>query len=301
MIEGVFKKIVKQSRGMGSRIIYDEIDDPRIQKAILWLNNNWFNPVIIWSEYSLTKNFGEKLKKIEHIFIEEDENATINAAKTLAENKVDWLISWAINPTSNTLRALIKNVWVKDWIKRISWYFLLSTNRWLILVADCAIQPNPNAEELAEIAYLSGINAKLFWIKPKIAMLSFSTKWSANHEMVWKVIKATELVKHKIKKEWLDFKIEWEIQLDAAIDKKVAENKIKWETEFLWWANVLVFPNLDAWNIWYKLIQYFGDAQAIWPIIQWLKKPWNDLSRWCSVEDIIILHAITVFQITNKI
>jgi phosphotransacetylase len=93
------------------------------------LNGNWFNPVVIWSDYNLKKNFGKKLKEIEHIFIKNDENATVNAAMMLAKNRVDWLISWATNPTSNTLRALIKNVWVIEWIKRISWYLLLNTKR----------------------------------------------------------------------------------------------------------------------------------------------------------------------------
>lgn len=301
MIQDVFKKFVEKSSGIKSKIIYDEINDPRIKQAVLRLNDNNFNPVIIWTKNDLENNFWNKLSNIEHISIENEENPTISAAKLLANNNVDWLISGAINPTSNTLRALIKNVWMKDWVRRISWYLLLSTNKWLILVADCAIQPNPNSEELAEIAYLSGKNAELFWIDPRIAMLSFSTKWSAKHESVSKVVKATELLKKRIKEEWLKFKIEWEIQLDAAIDPNVAKNKMKWEAEFLWWANVLIFPNLDAGNIWYKLIQYFGDAQAIGPIVQWLKKPGNDLSRWCSVEDIIVLHAITVFQATNKI
>jgi phosphate acetyltransferase len=112
-------------------------------------------------------------------------------------------------------------------------------------------------------------------------MLSFSTKWSALHEMSQKVIDATNMVKERFKTENItDVEIEWELQLDAALDEFVAKQKIK-DWSWTGGANILIFPDLNTGNIGYKLIQYFGSAQAIWPIIQGLKKPWNDLSRWC--------------------
>ncbi len=295
-MENFLDQFVQKARLIPAKIVYDEIEDERIVKAVLELKNEGSNPVVVWSIEQLKKSFGDKLETLEYHVCPEDKNPTFFAWELLAEWKVDWFISWAVNTTGQTLKALFKTVWVQEWIKRMSWYFLMNTINWLKIFADCAVQPNPSDEQLAEIAYLSIKSARTFWIKPKVAMLSFSTMWSADHEMTQKVVSATKLIKQRLMDENItDVELAWELQLDAAIDIWVASKKVK---DWSWsgWANVLIFPDLNSWNIGYKLVQYFGWAQAIGPILQWVAKPWNDLSRGCSVDDIKVLHAITVLQ-----
>ena len=296
-MENIFKKFTDESSKYYQRIIYDEIEDSRIRKAIFELKNEWYSPVLCNKKDILEKYYWEELEQFEYIICPDDEDPTMFAWKMHSEWKVDWFISWALNTTSHTIKSLIKNTWAKEWIKRISGYFLMNTSRGLILIADCAVQPNPDSEQLAEIAYLSAKSALSFGMNPKIWMLSFSTKWSAINEISQKVIDATNIAKKRFEEEnmlWL-VEIEWELQLDSAIVPAVAKTKIK-DGSWSWEANVLIFPDLNSWNIGYKLIQYYGWAQAIWPIIQWLNKPWNDLSRGCIVEDIKILHSVTVIQ-----
>lgn len=295
-MENFLDQFVQKARLIPAKIVYDEIEDERIATAVLELKNEGSNPVVVWSMEQLKKSFGDKLETLEYHVCPEDKNPTFFAWELLAQGLVDWFISWAVNTTGQTLKALFKTVWVQEWIKRMSWYFLMNTINWLKIFADCAVQPNPSDEQLAEIAYLSIKSARTFWIKPKVAMLSFSTMWSADHEMTQKVVSATKLIKQKLMDENItDVELAWELQLDAAIDIWVASKKVK---DWSWsgWANVLIFPDLNSWNIGYKLVQYFGWAQAIGPILQWVAEPWNDLSRWCSVDDIKVLHAITVLQ-----
>ena len=295
-MENFLDQFVLQAKSIPAKIVYDEIEDERIVKAVLELKSEGSNPVVVWSLENLQKAFWEELNNLEYHICPEDKNPTFFAWELLAEWKVDWFISWAVNTTGQTLKALFKTVWVQEWIKRMSGYFLMNTARWLMILADCAVQPNPNDEQLAEIAYLSIKSARTFGIKPKVAMLSFSTMWSADHEMTQKVVSATKLIKERLASENItDVELAWELQLDAAIDMWVASKKVK---DWTWsgGANVLIFPDLNSWNIGYKLVQYFGWAQAIGPILQWVKKPGNDLSRGCSVDDIKVLHAITVLQ-----
>ena len=162
----------------------------------------------------------------------------------------------------------------------------------MLLFADCAVNPNPNAEELASIAISTAENAKcLCNFEPKVAMLSFSTMGSAKHELVDKVAKATEIAKNARP----DLQIDGELQLDAAIVPSVGKQKAPNST-VAGKANVLVFPDLQSGNIGYKLVQRFANAQAIGPVCQGFAKPINDLSRGCSVQDIVNVVAVTAVQ-----
>ncbi len=164
-------------------------------------------------------------------------------------------------------------------------------NNKIFFFADCAVNILPNEEELAEIAILTSNSCRSFGIEPRVAMLSFSTKGSANHFLVDKVRRATEIVKSKCR----DLIIDGEIQVDAAIDYNVAKIKCK-DSPLKGNANVLIFPNLEAGNIGYKLVQRFANAKAIGPILQGLKKPVNDLSRGCFPQEIVLVSAITALQ-----
>lgn len=162
----------------------------------------------------------------------------------------------------------------------------------ILVFADCAVNPNPNAQQLAEIAVASAQTAKnIANIDPRVAMLSFSTKGSASHEMVDKVLEATRIAKE------LDpnLKIDGEMQADAAIVEAIGQKKSPGSL-IAGKANVLVFPDLNSGNISYKLVQRMAGAEAVGPVLQGMAAPINDLSRGCSVDDIVNLVAITANQ-----
>jgi phosphate acetyltransferase len=165
-----------------------------------------------------------------------------------------------------------------------------------IIFADCAVNINPSAEQLADIAIASGGNARnLLGVEPRIAMLSFSTKGSASHELIDKVILATAIAKEKAP----HLKIDGELQADAALIQRVAAKKVG-ESDVAGQANVLVFPDLNSGNIAYKLVQYLAGAKALGPILQGFKKPVNDLSRGASIEDVVGVTAITVVSAQGR-
>jgi phosphate acetyltransferase len=165
-----------------------------------------------------------------------------------------------------------------------------------LVFADCAVHPNPTAEELAQIAVATGHTTQaIAGFEPRIAMLSFSTKGSAQHEMVDKVVEATRLAREKEP----NMKIDGELQADAAIIEKIGKKKAP-ESSIAGKANVLVFPSLEVGNISYKLVQRMAGAEAVGPVLQGMAAPINDLSRGCSVEDIVNLVAITANQAAAK-
>ncbi len=207
-------------------------------------------------------------------------------------------VAGATGTTGNVLKAAFQTVGTAPGIKTVSSYFFMVTKtpsfgeNGIILFADCAVNPNPDAQALAEIAVATARNCKNFLdVDARVAMLSFSTKGSATHGDVDKVLAAIEIAK-KIDP---NLQIDGELQADAALLPKVGEKKAP-GSPVAGKANVLIFPDLDAGNIGYKLVERVAGAEAIGPVIQGLAKPVNDLSRGCSIDDIVNVVAITAVQ-----
>ena len=208
----------------------------------------------------------------------------------LREGHADAMVAGCANPTRRVIEAGLMTVGLAEGIALPSSYFLmivpdfLGQGRKSFIFADCAVNADPTSTELADIAMTSARSAKaLLGETPRVAMLSFSTKGSAQHARVDKVRKAMDLVRQREP----ELAIDGEFQADAALVPSVALNKVKENSAVAGQANVLIFPDLDSGNIAYKLTQWLGGAQAIGPFLQGFAKPVSDLSRGASVEDIV--------------
>lgn len=211
----------------------------------------------------------------------------------------DCMVAGALSPTSSVLRAAFQVLKTKPGVTCVSGAFIMLLpsdckygDEHMLVFADCAVVPDPTAEELAQIAVETAKTTKnIAGLDPVVAMMSFSTKGSASHERVDKVIKATELV-HEIAPE---LKVDGELQSDAAIVESVGRQKAP-ESQVAGRANTLVFPSLESGNIAYKLVQRISGAGAVGPILQGLAAPVNDLSRGATVDDIVNTIIVTCNQ-----
>ncbi len=214
------------------------------------------------------------------------------SAMMLNESLADGSVAGSFASTADVLKAGIQCIGMTEGISVVSSFFLMVLPEKTYSFADCAVVPSPDPEQLADIAVSAADNhKKLTGDEPYIAMLSFSTKGSAKHESIDKVLQAMEIVKRKRP----DLNIDGELQFDAAIVDSIGKRKSP-GSSVAGRANVLIFPDLNAGNIGYKIAERLGGAAAIGPIVQGLKKPFFDLSRGCSVEDIVNTAAIAALM-----
>lgn len=237
---------------------------------------------------NVTEKIAEKLLKKPLLF----------GAMMVAQGDADGVVCGVAHATASVIQAASLTVGFAPGVSNPSSLFIMVVPEFLgerdkiFVFADCAVTIKPTAEQLAEIAVVTGRNVqRLLQIEPKIAMLSFSTKGSASHEEADKVIRATELARQMAP----ELAIDGELQADAAIVPRVAQKKVK-ESPVAGQCNVLIFPDLNSGNIAYKLVQYLGNAKAFGPFLQGFAKPVSDLSRGASVEDIVGVTAVTAVQ-----
>lgn len=247
----------------------------------------------IRKDKGMTKDLATKLLLEDYMYY---------ACMLVLDGKADGIVSGACHSSSNTLRPALQLIKTAANTELVSSFFLMDVpncnygNNGLFVFADCGLNQNPNEEELAYIAYNSAKTyQELVKDTPYVAMLSHSTKGSANHPDIDKVVNATKIAKEK----YPEYKIDGEFQLDTALIPEIA--RLKGVTsEVIGHVNVLIFPNLDSGNIGYKLVERFAHAKAYGPLTQGMAKPVNDLSRGCSIEDIIGVVAITAVQAQNN-
>lgn len=331
IIMNLINKMVQRAKADKQRIVLPEGTDERTLRAADKILSDEVSKIILLGnpleieekaqQMGLT-NIGkayiidpkEHIKKREYIELlvelRKNKGMTPEKASKLVEDPLylsclmikngdaDGEIAGAQNTTGDVLRPALQIIKTLPGVKVVSGAFIMYTQTpqygedGVLLFADCAVMPNPNAKELASIAVSSAKTMQsLVGVEPKVAMLSFSTKGSAEHEMVDKVREATAIAK-EISPQLM---IDGELQADAAIVPEVGKSKAP-DSAIAGKANVLVFPTLESGNIGYKLVQRLGNAQAIGPVLQGMAAPVNDLSRGCSVEDIYNMVVITANQ-----
>ena len=320
----LFDNLKQKVAGANKTIVFPEGQEPRIFRAAIRLKNDGLVVPILLGKVDEIKqnaeNEGVDLGDIELIdpntypedkfaemveaFVERRKGKnTKEQAETMLRDvnyfgtmlvymdKADGLVSGAIHSTGDTVRPALQIIKTKPGVSRTSGAFVMVKGDERYLFADCAININPGAQELAEIAVESANTAKIFDIDPQVAMLSFSTMGSAKSDEVTKVQEAVKLAKELAPNE----KIDGELQFDAAFVPVVAKQKAP-VSEVAGHANVFVFPELQSGNIGYKIAQRLGGFEAIGPVLQGLNKPVSDLSRGSVEEDVYKVAIITAAQ-----
>lgn len=320
----LFDNLKQKVAGANKTIVFPEGQEPRIFRAAIRLKNDGLVVPILLGKVDEIKqnaeNEGVDLGDIELIdpntypedkfaemveaFVERRKGKnTKEQAETMLRDvnyfgtmlvymdKADGLVSGAIHSTGDTVRPALQIIKTKPGVSKTSGAFVMVKGDERYLFADCAININPGAQELAEIAVESANTAKIFDIDPQVAMLSFSTMGSAKSDEVTKVQEAVKLAKELAPNE----KIDGELQFDAAFVPVVAKQKAP-ESEVAGHANVFVFPELQSGNIGYKIAQRLGGFEAIGPVLQGLNKPVSDLSRGSVEEDVYKVAIITAAQ-----
>lgn len=273
------EKVRESAKNLGVDLTGVRIIDPEKSEKLSDFTNMFFN---------MRKHKGVTIEQAKETMKQD----LFFGAMLVKESMADGFVAGSTASTADVLRAAIQCVGMPEGISIVSSFFLMIFPEKTYSFGDCAVVPNPDANQLADIAISTAVNhQKLTGEEPYVAMLSFSTKGSAKHELIDKVLEATEIVKQKRP----DIKVDGELQFDAAVVDSIGKKKAP-ESDVAGRANVLIFPDLQAGNIGYKIAQRMGKAEAVGPVVQGLKKPLFDLSRGCSVDDIVSTAAIAALM-----